>query len=106
MRKLYLLLLLAATSAAEVTEVRIPTGAGGVGFLPLLVMEKYQLIEKHANVHVRWIKLGGPSVMNDALLSGSADFSTPQISSARVIEEMHRPAASTLNRWQIGRAHV
>ncbi len=26
----------------EVSEVRIPTGAGGVGFLPLLVMEKYQ----------------------------------------------------------------
>src|ERR1035438_6888636 len=65
---------------AEVNEVRIPTGAGGVGFLPLLVMEKYQLIEKHAkaagiaNLRVRWIKLGGPSVMNDALLSGSADF--------------------------------
>jgi NitT/TauT family transport system substrate-binding protein len=38
------------------------------------------LIEKHAkaagigNLRVRWIKLGGPSVMNDALLSGSADF--------------------------------
>ena len=47
-RKLCLLLLLAATAAAEVNEVRIPTGAGGVGFLPLLVMEKYQLIEKHA----------------------------------------------------------
>src|SRR5579871_6190486 len=78
MRKLVLFLLLAllhaATAAAEVTEVRIPTGAGGVGFLPLLVMEKYQLIEKHTNVRVRWIKLGGPSVMNDALLSGSADF--------------------------------
>lgn len=74
MRKLYPLLLLAVSAAAEVTEVRIPTGAGGVGFLPLLMMEKYQLIEKHASVHVRWIKLGGPSVMNDALLSGSADF--------------------------------
>ncbi len=84
MRKLSLLLLLALFNApaapAEVAEVRIPTGAGGVGFLPLLVMEKYQLIEKHAkaagisNLRVRWIKLGGPSVMNDALLSGSADF--------------------------------
>ncbi len=84
MRKLFLLLLvalcLAGAASAEVNEVRIPTGAGGVGFLPLLVMEKYQLIEKHAkaagiaNLRVRWIKLGGPSVMNDALLSGSADF--------------------------------
>ena len=80
MRKLWLFFLLATIASAEVSEVRIPTGAGGVGFLPLLVMEKYQLIEKHAqaagvaNLHVRWIKLGGPSVMNDALLSGSADF--------------------------------
>jgi NitT/TauT family transport system substrate-binding protein len=67
---------------AEVNEVRIPTGAGGVGFLPLLVMEKYQLIEKQAkasgipNLRVRWINIGGPAVMNDALLSGSADFIT------------------------------
>src|SRR5580658_5310617 len=67
---------------AEVNEVRIPTAAGGVGFLPLLVMEKRQLIEKHAkeagiaNLKVRWINIGGPAVMNDALLSGSADFIT------------------------------
>src|SRR5215471_18073937 len=67
-------------SEGEVSEVRIPRGAGGVGFLPLLVMEKYQLIEKHARdagipaLSVHWIELGGPSVVNDALLSGSADF--------------------------------
>jgi NitT/TauT family transport system substrate-binding protein len=64
----------------RVTEIRIPKGAGGVGFLPLLVMEKNQLIEKYAreaglgDVHVKWIDIGGPSVVNDALLSGSADF--------------------------------
>jgi len=40
------------------------------------VMEKHQLIEKHAkqagipNLKVRWINIGGPAVMNDALLSG------------------------------------
>jgi len=61
-------------------EVRIPLGAGGVGFLPLLVMRDRELIEKHAqaagltNLTVRWIDLGGPAVMNDALLSGSVDF--------------------------------
>ncbi len=83
MRKLWLLAaLLCAAGWAEVGEVRIPTGAGGVGFLPLLVMEKYHLIEKHArqagipNLKVRWINVGGPAVMNDALLSGSADFIT------------------------------
>jgi NitT/TauT family transport system substrate-binding protein len=61
-------------------EVRIPLGAGGVGFLPLLVMKERKLIEKHAaalgvaDLRVRWIDLGGPAVMNDALLSGSVDF--------------------------------
>jgi NitT/TauT family transport system substrate-binding protein len=72
--------MLCVTVRAEVSEVRFPIGAGGVGFLPLLVMQKYGLIEQYAkeagigNLHVRWINIGGPSVMNDALLSGSADF--------------------------------
>lgn len=81
---LSLLLALSAACASArdpaAPEIRIPIGAGGVGFLPLLVMEKEQLIEKHArqagidNLKVRWINIGGPSVVNDALLSGSADF--------------------------------
>lgn len=60
--------------------VRIPTGAGGVGFLPLHVMRELRLIEQHAEaaglteLDVQWIELGGPAVMNDALLSGSVDF--------------------------------
>jgi NitT/TauT family transport system substrate-binding protein len=51
-----------------------------VGFLPLVVMERQGLVEKHArdaglpDLRVRWIELGGPSVLNDALLSGAADF--------------------------------
>src|SRR5262245_978923 len=70
----------ASSKTAEVTEVRIPRGAGGVGFLPLLVMEKYALIERQAqeagipNLRVRWLDLGGPAVMNDSLLSGAVDF--------------------------------
>jgi NitT/TauT family transport system substrate-binding protein len=66
--------------AGEVRELRIPRGAGGVGFLPLMVMEKHQLVEKHAkaagisDLSIRWIDLGGPSVMNEALLSRSVDF--------------------------------
>lgn len=62
------------------SEVRIPLGAGGVGFLPLYVMRDRALVEKHAqaaglaDLTVRWIELGGPAVMNDALLSGSVDF--------------------------------
>ena len=71
---LALSLLTACGSSANKHEVRIPKGAGGVGFLPLLVMEKYHLIEKYADVTVRWMDLGGPAAMNDALLSSSADF--------------------------------
>lgn len=79
LRLLGFCMLLALPLWAEVGEVRFPIGAGGVGFLPLLVMQKYGLIEQYAKqsgvtVHVRWINIGGPAVMNDALLSGSADF--------------------------------
>lgn len=67
-------------SRAEVDVVRIPLGAGGFGFLPLYVMQARDLIEKHAHAtgldHLKaeWIKVGGPTAVNDALLSGSADF--------------------------------
>jgi NitT/TauT family transport system substrate-binding protein len=68
-----------AFARAEVDELRIPLGAGGFGFLPLNMMQKYNLIEKYAEeaglkVTVTWSNLGGPAVMNDALLSGSAHF--------------------------------
>src|ERR1700709_1735455 len=68
-----------AVAHAEVTELKIPLGAGGFGFLPLNMMQKYNLIEKYAEeaglkVTVTWSNTGGPAVMNDALLSGSAHF--------------------------------
>lgn len=64
---------------AEVKELRVPLGAGGFGFLPLHMMKEHKLIEKHSAaagvpVTVNWANIGGPSVMNEALLSGSADF--------------------------------
>ena len=88
MKKALLILVLSISSGcgprdattAQATEVRIPRGAGGVGFLPLLMMEKFQLVEKQAkeagieNLKVQWFDVSGPSAMNDALLSGSVDF--------------------------------
>ncbi|HEU4619766.1 MAG TPA: ABC transporter substrate-binding protein, partial [Gammaproteobacteria bacterium] len=74
------LALAACSRGPAVPTVRIPLGAGGVGFLPLYVMRDEHLIEKHAraagitDLEVRWIDLGGPAVMNDALLSGSVDL--------------------------------
>jgi NitT/TauT family transport system substrate-binding protein len=64
---------------AEISEMRVPLGAGGFGFLPLHIMKQYGLIEKKAAeaglaLTVNWSNVGGPAVMNDALLSGSADF--------------------------------
>jgi NitT/TauT family transport system substrate-binding protein len=86
MRLIPLVLAFAASIVAgcgggpRANEVRIPLGAGGVGFLPLYMMREHDLIEKHATaagldeLTVRWIDIGGPAVMNDALLSGSVDL--------------------------------
>jgi NitT/TauT family transport system substrate-binding protein len=70
---------LPAAARAEVSELKVPLGAGGFGFLPLHIMNKHNLIEKQAEkagvkVTVNWANVGGPSVMIDALLSGSAHF--------------------------------
>ena len=55
--------LLAGCGAADSRlSVRIPTGAGGVGFLPLLIMREHALIEKHAaaagvtDLEVEWLE--------------------------------------------------
>jgi NitT/TauT family transport system substrate-binding protein len=69
-----------ATAPGEVRELRMPTGAGGVGFLPLRIMQDQKLIESHAkeagvtDLAVRWVQVGGPAVLNDAMLAGSIDF--------------------------------
>lgn len=63
---------------AEVGEVTFTRG-DGVGFLPLMVMEKLKLIEKKAaeaglKVNAKWVNISGSGAVNDALLSGSAHF--------------------------------
>jgi NitT/TauT family transport system substrate-binding protein len=70
----------ACSGESDRNVVRIPTGAGGVGFLPLQMMREFGLIEKHAraagidDLEVEWLDFGGPAIVNDALLSGSVDF--------------------------------
>jgi NitT/TauT family transport system substrate-binding protein len=73
------LLLLPSAARAEVDVVKIPKGAGGVGFLPLIVMEEKKLVEQEAQkmglkLAAEYIRFGGPSVVNDMLLSGAAHF--------------------------------
>jgi NitT/TauT family transport system substrate-binding protein len=71
---------IAATNVrAEVSEITIAQQYG-VSFLPLMVMQKESLVEKHAvklglsGVIVKWAKVAGPSVMNDGLISGALHF--------------------------------
>jgi NitT/TauT family transport system substrate-binding protein len=64
---------------AEVGEITVAQQYG-VSFLPLMLMEKNQLIEKYAaaaglaSLKVSWVKVAGPSAMNDGLISGSLHF--------------------------------
>ena len=64
---------------AEVSEITVAQQYG-VSFLPLMVMEKQGLIEKHAaqaglvGLKVVWAKVAGPSVMNDGLISSAIHF--------------------------------
>src|SRR5690348_15288646 len=64
---------------AEVNEVIIAQQYG-VSFLPLMVMEKNELVEKHAreaglaDLKSRWVKVAGPSAMNDGLISSALHF--------------------------------
>lgn len=73
------LALSASIARAEVHEITIAQQYG-VSFLPLMVMEKQALVEKHAkalgldDVKVVWAKVAGPSVMNDGLISGALHF--------------------------------
>src|SRR4051794_34881074 len=76
---LLVLALAAAPSAhAEVAEITVAQQYG-VSFLPLMLMERDGLIEKHAKaagsaLKVNWSTVAGPSVMNDGLISGAIQF--------------------------------
>src|SRR5439155_19687326 len=74
-----LLAVLAFGATAEVGEINVAQQYG-VSFLPLMVMERDKLVEKHAKaegiggVKVNWVKVAGPSVMNDGVISGAIQF--------------------------------
>ena len=66
------------TCRAEISEITIAQQFG-VAFLPLMLMERDGLVEKHAKaagieVKTNWQKVAGPSVVNDGLLSGTVHF--------------------------------
>ena len=68
-----------AAAAGESNEIAVAQQYG-VSFLPLMVMERDKLVEKHAKaaglgeVRVNWVKVAGPSMMNDGMIGGSLQF--------------------------------
>lgn len=70
-----------ATAIAEPGEIRIAQQFG-LNYLPLLVMKKERLVEKHAqalglgDIKVTWAQFGSGAAMNDALLSDNLDFAS------------------------------
>ncbi len=66
---------------AEVQEV-VFAREYGLQFLPTMVMEHGGLVEKHAMQHgiqglrTKWASFGGPSTINDGIISGSIHFGT------------------------------
>jgi NitT/TauT family transport system substrate-binding protein len=71
--------LMASASRAEVSELRMATQFG-IGTLPMTILEKKQLLEKHlaanglASTKVTWRQFPGGNPMNEGLLSGSLDI--------------------------------
>ena len=68
----------AGDARAEVSEVRIARQLG-LGYLQIYVMEDQHLVEKQAQklgltLTATYIALGGPGPINDAILTGSADY--------------------------------
>ena len=84
-----------ASPRAEVAEVVLGQQFGGV-YLPVMVMEKQKLVEKHlaakglGDVKVTWAKLGGPAALNDAIISGSLHFSAQGVPSMGVLWDRTR----------------
>jgi NitT/TauT family transport system substrate-binding protein len=66
-------------AAAELAEISVAQQYG-VAFLPLMLMERDKLVEKHARaeglgeIKVNWASVAGPSVMNDGVVSGAIQF--------------------------------
>jgi len=71
--------LLTTTAVGQVPEIRFARQFS-MGYLQFNLMERHQLLEKHAkaagigDLKVVWATFNSPAAMNDALLSGSVDI--------------------------------
>jgi NitT/TauT family transport system substrate-binding protein len=80
---------------AEVSEITVAEQYG-LATLPLMLMQKRGLVEKHAAavgvtaLKVNWSLVAGPSVMNDGLLSGAIQFAAQGAPSLITLAERTR----------------
>ena len=83
---------IAGTAQAEVSEVHM-SKQFGLPYLPMIVIEAQQLIEKNAksarlgDVKTTWTQRVGPAAELDALLAGQADFIGPGATTLATIWE-------------------
>lgn len=101
------ILTIVGPARAEVKEVRFARQLG-LGYLQLYVMQEQRLLEKHSaalglgEIKGTYLPLGGPAPINDALLSGVADFGAAGVPPFIIIWDKTRPnyrvkALSALN---------
>src|SRR4051812_24891648 len=74
-------LLATVPAGAEVSEVRL-SKQYGLPYLPFMVMEQFQLLEKQAEkqgfaLKVSWTTLSNATAMMEAIISGQMDFIAP-----------------------------
>jgi NitT/TauT family transport system substrate-binding protein len=80
---------------AEVPEVKL-VAQNGSNYLPLMVMQGNQLVEKHlaanglAATTVTWMRLAGPSAIVDSFLAGAVHFSGQGVPSTALIWDRTR----------------
>jgi NitT/TauT family transport system substrate-binding protein len=80
---------------AEATELRI-TRQPGLLYIPMLIAEQRQLIEKAAaerglgEIKVNWLTLSSGGAANDALLSGNIDVVTSGVSNMLLVNDRTR----------------
>jgi len=80
----------AAAAIAEVSEVKIARQYG-IGYLPMMIIERDRLLEKHArlaglpDVTATWATFAGAGPMNDAMLSGDLHFAAVGTTSVPIL---------------------
>lgn len=78
-----------ASAMAEVSEIKLAMQFG-LGHFPMMIMQHKKLIESEGkalglDLTTKWFQLAGSAAMNDALLSGSVDFTSGGLTGIAVL---------------------